>query len=217
MPRSRLTARKRARFLDVLSQCGNVAEAARQSGLSRQYAYVLREQDPDFAEAWDGALDEAVDALELEARRRAVEGVEQPVFHAGKLIGTRRVYSDRLLIFLLQAHRPERFGTGRRREAENARKTAPQAAPEPPAETPPAEPRQILAGPVIEVECGGERVVYDKLYAEDEETGEMTVVGTYALAPRRLKDLWESTAQEMIEGWKHNRILYAGSPPESLP
>ncbi len=41
--------------------------------------------------------------------RRAVEGVIKPVFHQGKRVGTLRVYSDSLLMFLLRARRPEKF------------------------------------------------------------------------------------------------------------
>ena len=46
--------------------------------------------------------------LELEARRRAYEGVEKPVFHAGEECDFIRQYSDVLMMFLLKAHRPDR-------------------------------------------------------------------------------------------------------------
>ncbi|HEX2275207.1 MAG TPA: hypothetical protein VHG90_15170, partial [Acidimicrobiales bacterium] len=36
-----------------------------------------------------------------EARRRALHGVEEDVYHDGRVVGTRRVYSDALLMFLL--------------------------------------------------------------------------------------------------------------------
>ena len=50
-----------------------------------------------------------MDELEAEARRRAVQGVRQPVFHQGKVVGHIRKYSDLLLIFLLKHRRPEIF------------------------------------------------------------------------------------------------------------
>ena len=50
-----------------------------------------------------------MDDLELEARRRAVEGTERPVFYQGGEVGYVREYSDTLLIFLLKAHRPNKF------------------------------------------------------------------------------------------------------------
>jgi len=44
------------------------------------------------------------------AHERAVEGVEEPVFSpSGKCLGSRRVYSDRLLELLLKADNPEKF------------------------------------------------------------------------------------------------------------
>jgi len=58
----------------------------------------------------------ATDALELEARRRAVEGVAKPLVSMGKLVRDDdgkvievRDYSDHLMLALLRGHRPERF------------------------------------------------------------------------------------------------------------
>ena len=36
---------------------------------------------------------------------RAIEGIEQPVYHFGAVVGTRRVYNDRLIMFLWQPPR----------------------------------------------------------------------------------------------------------------
>lgn len=49
----------------------------------------------------------AVERMENEARRRAVEGTLRPVFHGGAQVGEVREYSDTLLIFLLKAHDPK--------------------------------------------------------------------------------------------------------------
>ena len=43
---------------------------------------------------------------------RALNGVEEPVYHRGELVGTRRVYNDRLLMFLLRNRAADRFGVG---------------------------------------------------------------------------------------------------------
>jgi hypothetical protein len=54
-----------------------------------------------------------IDELEAAARQRAVEGIEHPVTSGAKLVGngvTRRRYSDRLLIMLLKAYLPDKFG-----------------------------------------------------------------------------------------------------------
>ncbi len=42
---------------------------------------------------------------------RALNGVEQPVFAYGEFVGTRQVYNDQLLMFMLRARAPERFAT----------------------------------------------------------------------------------------------------------
>jgi len=102
-------AKRRKRFLDNLRESGNVTGAARATGVSRQTAYDHKTVDPDFSTAWDQAMEEAIDALEAEARRRSMEGVECPVFHLGQQCGVIRRYSDTLLIFLLKAHRPGKY------------------------------------------------------------------------------------------------------------
>ena len=64
---------------------------------------------PAYAQAFAEAREEACDALESEARRRAVKGVRRPVYYKGKLIGYIRKYSDTLLIFLMKAARPDKY------------------------------------------------------------------------------------------------------------
>jgi hypothetical protein len=51
--------------------------------------------------------------IEQEARRRAVDGYDHPVFQGGKLAGVVRVYSDQLAAMLLRGRR--RRGRGSRR------------------------------------------------------------------------------------------------------
>ena len=46
---------------------------------------------------------------EDELFRRAVEGVEQPVYQLGKLVGHVREYSDKLLELYLKSHAPEKY------------------------------------------------------------------------------------------------------------
>ena len=67
----------------------------------------MRRQSADFAAQWDEALEEGSDLLEAEARRRAVTGIDKPVYYKGKVVGSITKYSDRLLMFLLKAHDPK--------------------------------------------------------------------------------------------------------------
>ena len=79
------------RFLEVIRSTGNVRLAADSAGIDRSTPYVRARRDPVFAAAWAAAEQDAIDVLEAEARRRALTA------------------SDALLMFLLRAHRPERY------------------------------------------------------------------------------------------------------------
>lgn len=103
-------------FLNHLKKTGNVSEAARAAGIDRKTAYNWRRGDEIFSDHWKQALEEATDLLEAEARRRALEGYEEPLLYGGRLICdsggkpvTRKRYSDGLLRMLLRAHRPASF------------------------------------------------------------------------------------------------------------
>lgn len=112
----------RPAFLLELAHTGNVSAAAAKAGIDRDTAYMARDpskyetpasklEAETFGKQWATALETATDALELEARRRALEGVNEPVgWYRGEAGGTVQRYSDTLMIFLLKAHRPEKFG-----------------------------------------------------------------------------------------------------------
>jgi len=113
------TERRRAAFLERLRESANVSAAARAAGMSRSSAYAVRRRDPDFRAGWDEALEEALDDLEAELRRRAIEGVDKPVFYGGKECGSVKSYSDTLGMFLLKSRRGEVFAeTGGRPPSE---------------------------------------------------------------------------------------------------
>jgi ribosome-associated translation inhibitor RaiA len=82
-----------------LEQTQATAEIA---GASRSMAYQRRRTDAEFRQSWDDAIEAAVDELEEELRRRALHGVEQPVFYGGKECGRVRTYNDALGMFLLR-------------------------------------------------------------------------------------------------------------------
>lgn len=96
-------------FLAAYALTGNVRAAAEAAQINRSTAYRGRDADAKFAQAWDEATEDAADRLEQEARRRAVLGTEVPVYQGGKLVGTKREFSDTLLIFLLKGIRPEKY------------------------------------------------------------------------------------------------------------
>jgi hypothetical protein len=129
--RPRRRPRWEGAFLAALRDSGNVRLACSRTGIARRTAYDLRDRHEDFAAAWDDALEDACDLLEAEARRRAHDGVDEPVVYQGKLCGTWidaegkpvtegtegatlipltvKKYSDPVLLALLRAHRPEKY------------------------------------------------------------------------------------------------------------
>lgn len=107
--RTKLTQKKKGEFLEVLADTANVSRAAKAVGISRRHAYTVRSENLDFATAWDEAVNIAIDTLEQEARRRAYQGVDEPVFYQGNEVGYVRKYSDTLLMFLLKGNRPEKY------------------------------------------------------------------------------------------------------------
>jgi len=107
--RPKVTSHARAKFIATLRKTGIVTDAALVAGHTRKAFYRLREADPAFADEWRDALDEATDSLEKEARRRAIEGCDRPIYQRGQLVGYEREYSDTLMCLLLKAHRPMVF------------------------------------------------------------------------------------------------------------
>lgn len=91
------------RFLKVLSQCGLFNKAARASGLTPQQVRKAMAIDKDFAMDAEVAQDDYAEVIEEEIHRRAIEGVDKPVYHQGERIDTVKQYSDKLLETLAKA------------------------------------------------------------------------------------------------------------------
>jgi hypothetical protein len=104
---------RNAAFLEALGKLGVVTAAAKVAGINRQYVYELAKKDPTFAAAMEDALEQSLDLLELSLRRRGQEGVLEPVYYKGKLIGEIRKYSDTAAIFILKGRRKGIFGDNR--------------------------------------------------------------------------------------------------------
>jgi hypothetical protein len=150
------TEEKQRRFIEVLADTGIVSVAAKAVGMSRETANRLRRSPHGaaFARAWDAARHHAGGALEDIAFERAIEGVEHNVYDEnGEVVCTKRVYNDRLLMYLLSHLKPERYGGPAHARAASASGAPP---PEPPIELEaslramepaPPEPPERLLGP----------------------------------------------------------------------
>lgn len=100
---------KKAAFLASFAETATITHAARAAEIDRVTHYKWLQADPDYAAAFHEAEAEAVERLEREALRRAVEGTQKPVYHNGKVVGYVTEYSDTLLIFLLKGARPQKY------------------------------------------------------------------------------------------------------------
>ena len=105
--------RKVQLFQKTFAATGSMAAAARAAELPLDAARRLRGQlRAEPQQQAQGELDElgrAVAALESEAVRRALTGVEVPVFHQGRECGATVKHSDQLLMFLLKTLKPSRY------------------------------------------------------------------------------------------------------------
>lgn len=108
--RTSRTPKRDEGFLAALRDGRSVTAACIDVGISRSTAYQWREDDKEFAKAWDEAVEEGTDLLEDEAQRRARDGTQKPVYQGGKKVGIVNEYSDTLLIFLLKARRRNKYG-----------------------------------------------------------------------------------------------------------
>jgi hypothetical protein len=115
-------------FLDHLRQHGCITHAAEFANIRRDCAYKAAKRHPLFKRAMDACILESNDRIWAEARRRAVDGYNEPVFYKGQLMGiwmdetnnqvepetpgaryvplTKKIYSDTLLLALLRARVP---------------------------------------------------------------------------------------------------------------
>ena len=109
MKRKYWTLSIQLRFIEVFETTANISAACRVIGFSRTAVYRRRKRDQEFADAWAEAEQVAADALEAELWRRGVEGIDRPIMHQGKQVGTVKEYSDLALIALIKARRPEQF------------------------------------------------------------------------------------------------------------
>ncbi len=96
-------------FLSAYVEMGNISQAAEAANVSRKVHYDWLKEDPDYVKDFESAHKASGDRLEQEARRRAVQGVDKPIFYKGDQVATIKEYSDTLLIFLMKGAMPEKY------------------------------------------------------------------------------------------------------------
>ena len=104
--------RPRARaYLAAYALTGKFVTAAALAGIDLKTGLNWRndENDKVFRTALTAAQALACDLLEAEIVRRAVEGIDEPVYQQGRLVGFVRKYSDRLLELAVKGGLPEKY------------------------------------------------------------------------------------------------------------
>jgi hypothetical protein len=106
-------------FLNGIRAGWSVSRSAWEANIHVSTAYNWKRDSldsdgkDDFAERWAAAYEAGVDVLEDEVHRRAVKGVEKPVYQGGILVGAVTEYSDSLLSFALRGKNPKVYNTER--------------------------------------------------------------------------------------------------------
>lgn len=97
------------KFINRLAACGNIKKSAELANIPYAKILAMKKCDTKFRGRMEEALSDAAVILEDEARRRAIEGVEEPILYKGEITGSKIKYSDALLLALLKAHYPEKY------------------------------------------------------------------------------------------------------------
>lgn len=105
-----LTPLRQRAFLRALTATGEIEKACKLARISNTAVRKARAAYPSFAAACDRAIAKAEPTLEQIAVDRAINGVAEPVYHGGQVVGHKRRYSDALMRDALKRE-DARFGT----------------------------------------------------------------------------------------------------------
>ena len=96
---------REALVITVLERGYSLGFAAEKAGIHHTTLKDWRKRDADFNQRVEDAIERGTDMIEDEAKRRAVHGVDEPVFQQGECVGLKRVYSDTLMQTILGGRR----------------------------------------------------------------------------------------------------------------
>lgn len=109
---NQLTANQRA-FLAAYAECGSIRDAAAcvgPEGITHRLHYRwMQEPNGQYKRAFECAEQIFGDMLEGHARKLAKEGVLEPVYQGGRLVGEKTKYPQAVLIRLLEGSKPEKY------------------------------------------------------------------------------------------------------------
>lgn len=95
--------KKQLEFLEHLEKCGQVNLAAAKTGVSTTSVKTAEAKNPKFKEALAISKAIALNKLVSVAQSRALDGLDEKIYYRDKEIGTRKVYDNKLLKFLIES------------------------------------------------------------------------------------------------------------------
>jgi hypothetical protein len=108
----KLNAEGKAAFLEEYAKDAAFYTAGKALGIHPTELERALEEDPEFELECRMVTKRRVEAMESEAFRRAVVGVDEPVYYKGMVVGHINRKSDAMLQMLLKAHDPKRYREG---------------------------------------------------------------------------------------------------------
>lgn len=108
--KGRFDTQMREQYLALIREGITNKDAAAACGCGTKYFKRRRDADPEFEAAYQEARADGDDVIRAEIKRRGVDGVKEAIYHDGKVVGYKWVYSDRLLEFLAKSRMPTEFG-----------------------------------------------------------------------------------------------------------
>lgn len=104
---------KQEAFILSYSEKGSIGSVCKELNLTPSTIYRWKDDDPIFAAKFADAKTLFLGRLEDAMTQRAIDGVEEPVVSAGRLVTTKRVFANDLLKVLAKANDPKKYGDGK--------------------------------------------------------------------------------------------------------
>ena len=113
-----ITSPQKKAFLASYAHNGRITKSGIAAQVNWRNHYNWLRDDPIYVQAFEVAKSMAGDFLEDEALRRAVEGIQKPIFYKGEHVDNVTEYSDLLLIVALKGAKPEKYRENARLQVE---------------------------------------------------------------------------------------------------
>lgn len=97
-----------AEFIKTFEQIGFVIHTCKQIGIEYS-TWCDWMKDPVFQDQFSLVNKKVLEKYEVALAQRAINGVDDPIYQGGKLVGYRKQYSDDLLKLALRVRDPEKY------------------------------------------------------------------------------------------------------------